>query len=108
MHKLLDYICSELEDLESKADRDGSLTMSEIQYADTLLHMKKNLLKSEEMSDEYSYRGNSYGRGRKRDARGRYSAREDMTDQMREMMRDAPDEQTRQEFSRFISKLERM
>lgn len=105
MHKLLDYICSELEDLESKADRDGSLTMSEIQYADTLLHMKKNLLKSEEMSDDYSSR--SY-RGRKRDARGRYSAREDMTDQIREMMKDAPDEQTRQEFSRFISKLERM
>lgn len=121
MHKLLDYICSELEDLEKKADRDGSLTMTEIQYADTLLRMKKNLLKAEEMSGEsYSSYGDSYGReynarGRgsnaRRDSRGRYAdggySRGNMVDTIRDMMDDAPDESTRKEFQRFIDKLER-
>lgn len=121
MHKLLDYICSELEDLEKKADRDGSLTMTEIQYADTLLRMKKNLLKAEEMSGEsYSSYGDPYGReynarGRgsnaRRDSRGRYAdggySRGNMVDTIRDMMDDAPDESTRKEFQRFIDKLER-
>ena len=111
MHKLLDYICSELESLEKKADRDGSLTMSEIQYADTLLHMKKNLLKSEEMSEEsYGSYGRDYGaRGRnaRRDSRGRYADRGDMVDTIRDMMRDAPDDNTRMEFQRFIDKIDR-
>lgn len=71
MDKLIEYVCDELKELEKKADKDGKLSMAEIQYADTLAHMKKNLLKGEEMySDEYSmardgmrsYRGGSYGR----------------------------------------------
>lgn len=125
MHKFLEYICSELEDLEKKADRDGSLTMTEIQYADTLLRMKKNLLKAEEMSGEsYSSYGENYNRdynrdynarGRggnaRRDSRGRYAeggySRANMADAIRDMMDDAPDEQTRKEFQRFIDKLER-
>lgn len=120
MHKLLDYICSELEDLERKVDRGDSLTMTEVQYADTLLHMKKNLLKSDEMMDserEYgsyranddygrSYRARGRGRNAQRDSRGRY-ADSDMADTLRDMMHDAPDEQTRAEFQRFIDKLDR-
>jgi hypothetical protein len=111
MHKLLDYICTELESLEDKADRNGSLTMTEIQYADTLLHMKKNLLKSEELSEGGDY-GRSYGaRGRgsnaRRDSRGRYADRGDMVDTIRDMMRDAPDDTTRMEFQRFIDKIDR-
>ncbi len=101
MDKLIEYVCDELKELEKKADKDGKLSMAEIQYADTLAHMKKNLLKGEEMyEDEYSmardgmrsYRGRSYegggyagesyargdGRGRGRNARrdsmGRYSS----------------------------------
>jgi len=71
MDKLIEYVCDELKELEKKADKDGKLSMAEIQYADTLAHMKKNLLKGEEMyEDEYSmardgmrsYRGGSYGR----------------------------------------------
>lgn len=111
MHKLLDYICSELDDLERKVDRGDSLTMTEVQYADTLLHMKKNLLKSEEMSGGDMY-GMSYGaRGRgsnaRRDSRGRYADRGDMVDTIRDMMRDAPDDNTRMEFQRFIDKIDR-
>lgn len=149
MHKLMEYICNELETLEGKAGREGALTMAETQYADTLLRMKKNLLKSEEMSEESEYserayrnsyegrnsyeRGNSYdggssyeggnsyarGRGRnaRRDSRGRYASAysregysrggEEMAEQIRELMQDAPDEQTRQEMQKFIEKLER-
>ena len=114
MHKLLDYICNELDTIERKAERDGSLTMAEVQYADTLLHMKKNLLKSEELSDSYSNSyardySNARGRGTsaRRDSRGRYADSRDMVDAVRDMMHDAPDEQTRAEFQRFIDKLDR-
>lgn len=55
MHKLISYICDELEDIERKATKDGKLSMQELQYADTLAHLKKNLLKADEMSEgEYS------------------------------------------------------
>ena len=72
--------------------------------------------------DGMSYNdGNSYARGRgsnaKRDSMGRYSsergysrddAKKDMISDLREIMQDAPDEQTRQEFQRFMNKLETM
>lgn len=85
MHKLVDYICDELEELERKAEKDGKLSMAEVQYMDTLAHAKKNLLKGEEMMEdsEYSMANDmSYnmsmarGRGRnaKRDSMGRYSS----------------------------------
>ena len=100
MHKLIDFVCDELEDIEQKASK-GELSISDVQYADTLAHLKKNLLKSEEMMEEFdegyssemrpmdgSMRGGSYrggmsyargdGRGRGRNARrdsmGRYSS----------------------------------
>lgn len=95
MHKLVDYICDELEELERKADKDGKLSMAEVQYMDLLAHTKKNLLKGEEMmGSSYYDGGSSYrmggssrageesgqsrarGRGRnaRRDSRGRYSS----------------------------------
>lgn len=98
MHKLIDFVCDELEDIEQKAAK-GELSISDVQYADTLAHLKKNLLKSEEMMEEFdegyrsemrpmngNMRGGSYrhdggmsfarGRGRnaKRDSMGRYSS----------------------------------
>lgn len=159
MDKLIDYICEELEELERKADKEGKLTMSEIQYMDTLAHAKKNLLKSEEMYEEmesgYSRRGGmgegsyryegegSYTRGRgrnaKRDSMGRYSRErggnysregsyarggnysrysreggnysmdgEDMVEELRSLMENAPDERTRMEFEKMIQKMEQM
>lgn len=61
-----------------------------------------------------SYRGGSYRGGRsyaRRDSRGRYSnergySRNDLADKMRELMEDAPDDRTRQEMERMVSKLE--
>lgn len=62
--------------------------------------------------------GSSYARGRGRNARrdsmGRYSREgysqgaEDMVQELRELMEDAPDDRTRQEFQRFIQKIEQM
>lgn len=83
MDKLISYICDEMEELERKAEKGGKLTMQEIQYADMLAHLKKNILTSDAMmesDDEYSNEGGSYARGRgrsaRRDSMGRYS-RED-------------------------------
>lgn len=72
-----------------------------------------------------SYDDGSYARGRgryaNRDAMGRYSSRDggsygysrdgysghgDMVDELRELMQQAPDDQTRQEMQRMIQKLE--
>lgn len=91
MHELLNFACEEMEELESKAKR-GKLSMSDIQYADTLAHLKKNLLAAEGMMEGMSsrdssrrsyensnrsydsYEGNSNARrGRDGDGDGRYS-----------------------------------
>lgn len=76
--------------------------------------------------NSYEGGGNSYarggmGRGRgsnaRRDSMGRYSRdngysyddeKEEMVQGLRELMQDAPDEQTKQEFKRFINKIENM
>lgn len=145
MDKLIDYICEELEKLERKADKDGKLSVSEVQYGDMLAHFKKNLLKSEELYEEmeggysnYSNEGGSYARGRGRNARrdsmGRYSRErggnrgysrergysrysregnysmdgEEMVDELRDLMDNAPDERTRMEFEKMIQKMEQM
>lgn len=101
MHKLIEYICDELEKVEQQAET-GKLSMSDLDYADKLAHLKKNLLRADELMDKgysgevrrypFSYRGGyddgsrtydggrSYdnrGRGSQanRDSRGRYSSR---------------------------------
>lgn len=126
MHKLIDYICDELEELERKADKDGKLSMAEVQYMDTLAHAKKNLMKAEEMSDGYSnYSRDGYSRGRyyvdgsyddgrsyarRRDSRYSrgYSMANDMVSELHELMEKAPDDRTRKEFQKFIDKIEMM
>lgn len=123
MHKLIDYVCDELEELEKKAEK-GDLSMSEVQYADTLAHLKKNLLKSEELMDgEYSgemympRHGMSYAP--RRDRMGRYSSRDgrmtgysrdghEMADRLRDLMRDAPDESVRRDIEKLMHKVEQM
>lgn len=131
MHKLVDYICDELEELERKAEKDGKLSMAEVQYMDTLAHAKKNLLKGEEMMGEgYSgtampmYDNRSMARGRqnaRRDARGRYSSdnrgrysdmsyadeMDNMIDSIHNIMNDLP-EDARRDAQKFVKKLEGM
>lgn len=72
---------------------------------------------------EKSYDGGSYARGRgrnaKRDSMGRYSrnsyrgysrdgGKEEFMESFREMMEDAPNDQTRQEMQRLMAKIEQM
>lgn len=69
-------------------------------------------------SRRYSMDGGSYGPGRgrgryaNRDSMGRYSSNYgysggDMVEELRNLMQDAPDEQTRQEMQRLVEKMER-
>ena len=127
MHKLIDYICDELEGIEKKAEK-GELSMSEVQYADTLAHLKKNLLKSEEMmehfDDEYSSemrpmvagsyrydRGMSYARGGRnvrRDSMGRYSRDgeiEEAVESIRGVMSSLPQD-VKHDAQKLVQKLE--
>jgi len=101
MHKLYEWACNELEELEKKAEK--GLSAADVEYADKLTELKKNILKIEMLEDEGysaeyrddmgsysrenrgnynrgsyrggSYRGGSYARGRnaRRDSMGRYS-----------------------------------
>lgn len=123
MDKLLEYVCDELEELERKADKEGKLSMAEIEYLDKLTHIKKNILKIEDM-DGYSNDNYSYARGRKRDSRGRYSsrdgyyvtrsndgysredAREDLMMGLRDMEQDAKDEESKRMIKKWIKQLE--
>ena len=114
MHKLIEYVCDELQELEDKVAQGNNLSSAEVQYMDMLANTKKNLLKAEEM-DEGEYSGNDYynrshGRrsyARKRNSMGRYSRDNGMMlDELRSMMDSAPDERTRTEFKRFIDKME--
>jgi hypothetical protein len=134
MHKIMEYVCKEMEDLEKKIEKNGGLNPTDMQYLDTLAHTKKNLLKAEEMS-EGSYRGSyrgSYDDGRmsyadpmyaddertersrystRRDRMGRYS-REDgysrdegMIEELRNMMGDLPANKQR-ELQQLIKRYE--
>lgn len=75
---MLDYVCRELEDLETNLKKQGGLTPGDMQKVDMLSRIKKNLLKAEEMTgsgDEESMRSmrsmrNSYADGSNRSYEG--------------------------------------
>lgn len=127
LYELKEMLMKELEEYGRK----GELTAGSLEIVDKLTHTIKNLCKIIEESEEsegYSSRyypmygsyndGGSYRRGgrsyaQRRDSMGRYSGdgyyRDGgMVEELRELMEDAPDERTRQEFQRFIDKIERM
>lgn len=129
LHELKEKLCDELEEYNSKEMTAGSL-----EVIDKLAHTIKNLGKIIEMYDEsgeYSSRGGmsyddgmrygrSYARGDRRAGSNRYgsyargysregySRDEGMIAELRELMMEAPDERTKKEFQRFISKMESM
>lgn len=99
MHKIYEYLCDELKDLEKKAESGQELSMAELEYLNKLTETKKNLLKIEMLEEDSEYsnamdggsytgsyarggRGGSYrgsyargrGRGARRDSMGRYSS----------------------------------
>lgn len=114
----------------------GKLSGADVDYIDKLTHTMKSIkttiamAEAEERDGEsgyYPYMGSyrSYDNGmrggrsnaRRRDSMGRYSrenrvgysradARADMVDDLRDLMRNAPDEHTRMRFQRFIEEIE--
>ena len=98
MDEIFDYICDEIEELEQKVQKDGKLSMAEIEYLDKLEHIKKDMLTSEAMMDSgYSRDGDwdgnddgnmdgmsgrgrrggrsyNYGYSGRRDSMGRYTS----------------------------------
>lgn len=128
MHKLIEYVCSELDDLERKAEK-GGLSMSEVQYMDTLAHAKKNLLTGDAMMDHGEsgyympmYGNRSYGDesmrssyARHRDSMGRYTSRrggmsydDGAVEELRDLMDRAPNESIKREYRKLIDKIEQM
>ena len=135
LYELKEMLCEELKEYGKKGEMSaGSLEIVD-KLAHAIKNLDKIIetYEEEEYSGRGSYRGpyegrgsyedgrsyerRSYARGRGRNARrdrmGRYSSEgysrnEDMTEQIRGMMEEAPDERTRQEFQRFLNKLETM
>lgn len=129
LYELKEMLCKELEEYGQK----GELTAGSLEVVDKLANTIKNLCKIIDMyeDDGYSSRGESYedgmggsyarggsrvrgGRGGNRGSNrganqyGRYSRDGGMIEDLRELMQDAPDERTRQEFQKFIRKIEGM
>lgn len=131
MHKIYELkekLMNELEDY-SQNGKYSKDDVEAIKYITSSIDHICNILERAD-EEEYSFameggRGGNrgggsyaYARGRgsnaKRDSRGRYSneggysRNDEMMMRLREMMNDAPDETTRQEFKRFMNKLEMM
>ena len=135
LHEMCDTLSRELGEANEKVRKNGGkLSGSDLEYIDRLTHAIKSIkttIAMTEAEDGGSYAdgmqggsygmyphwnyGGSYARGRnaRSDSMGRYSSRgysrdQEMISELRELMEDAPDERTRQEFQRFISKIEQM
>lgn len=132
LHEMCEVLSRELGEANDKVRQNGGkLSGSDLEYIDRLTHAIKSIkttIAMMEAEDGGSYgmyphwnyggsynRGGSYARGRnaRRDGMGRYSSRgysrdDDMVSELRELMENAPDERTRKEFERFISKIESM
>lgn len=128
MHKLIDYICGELDEYERKAEK-GGLSMSDIQHVDMLAHAKKNLLTGDAMMDggESGYYMPMYGTrsygdesmrssyARRRDSMGRYMSRrggmsydDGAVEELHDLMDRAPNESIKREYRKLIEKIEQM
>lgn len=115
--------------------KNNGMSASDLDQLDKLTHSMASIKKMMKMEEdgEYSGRypmggtyadgngmgggmtnGGSYARGRRnarRDSMGRYSgergySRNDLADEMRELMEKAPDERTRQKIERMVAELE--
>ena len=113
LYELKRKLCDELKEYGHKEMSAGTLDV-----VDKLAHTVKNLDKIIENYDgNYSNYMHDGSYARNRDARGRYSSRGysrnysyhgDMMHELNELMEEAPDERTKQEFKRFIQKIESM
>lgn len=112
----------------------GDLTGGDLEYIDKLTHALKSIkttmamMETEGYSHDGGYSGNysgnhsgnysryypgrSYASGRRRDSMGRYSRgysrgeNEEVVEQLRSAMESAPDDKTRQDIQKIISRME--
>lgn len=70
MHKLMEFVCDELEEMERKVAKDGKLSRTDLEDVMKLAKVKKNLLETELLSEESEYSN----------AMGGYSRRESYAD----------------------------
>ena len=135
LYDLCETVAKEIGEANKKIEAaGGKLTGADIDYIDKITHAMKSIksvimiAENDENGESgyYPYMGgyrsyeNMRGGGRsnqRRDSRGRYSrdnrggysrddSRENMVMELRELMRDAPDEHTRMRFRRFIDEIE--
>lgn len=133
---LKDMLCKELEEISRKGELTAG-TLDTVDKLTHAIKSIETIMAMNEYEDGYSSdnmngmsstrrggrsyeRGTSYARGRtgsvRRDSMGRYSrggysydeAKDDMMSELHELMNNAPDEETKKEFKRFMSKLETM
>lgn len=117
LYDLKDMLCKQLEDYGKK----GELSAAVLERVDMLAHAVKNLDKviedyEAEASGGYSNGDTSYNdyrdRSMRRDSMGRYSRRYSrnggMSEKLREIMEDVPDERSRQKIQRLISEMDQM
>lgn len=119
MYNLRDLLCKQLEDYGKK----GELSAAVLERVDMLAHAIKNLDKVIEADEADEYSGNDYrdretprrtydrSMARRRDSLGRYSRNGysrhgDISDKLKDLMEEAPDDRTRQEIQRAISRME--
>lgn len=123
MHKLYDFACKQLKELEDKVEK--GLSSAEIEYAAKLTELKKNILKIEMLETEgysadempryypgYYDHGRSYGRPmyprnyRYSGGMGYSGGTDDLIAQLETMMDTAPSEMARREISKLIYKMQ--
>ena len=137
LYDLKDMLCKELKEYGEKGELTAGTLDVVDKLTHTMKNLDKIIETYEEEGEGYSnrpymdgasYRGSNYSRtGRYSNARGRMNARRDsmgrysrdgyggtysrhgdMIADLRDLMEDAPDERTKAEFQRFISKMESM
>ena len=128
MHKLYEYACDELKELEKKAP--NGLSAAELEYADKLTELKKNILKIEMLEGDSEYSGNYNGghsmrsyrrsyddeyhggsytgrRNARRDSMGRYSgAADEIIAQLEDMERTVPNDGMKRKIRKLIEDME--
>lgn len=110
-YNLCEFIKDELKELDRKASG-GKLSMTELEYADRLSHIKKSLLTIDAMENPEEYRDDEYrSRGygaRRRDSMGRYRDDKPIIDGLHDLIRKAPDDHSRRRLEEFVSEMEKL
>ena len=122
LHETCETLSRELREANSKISKaGGKMTAGDLDYIDKLTHALKSVKTTIAMMESeggesgyympaYNHSGrNSYAR----DRMGRYTSRgmsynSGMVEELRDLMAQAPNEETRREFRKLIDKLENM